>query len=60
MWRTPAPGELELFFRMEAAAVEHARAECRPHNWLGWMVWWGTACQQHTTVAALREPTGPS
>lgn len=27
--RSP-PGELELFFRMDAAAVEHARAKRRP------------------------------
>ena len=38
----PSPGELELFFRMDAATVELARSKRRPHNKLGWAAQWGT------------------
>jgi hypothetical protein len=31
----PSPGELELFFRMDTAALEHATSKRRPHNRLG-------------------------
>jgi len=38
----PSPGELELFFRMDAATVEHVKSKRRSHNRLGWSVQWGT------------------
>jgi hypothetical protein len=38
----PSPGELELFFRMDTATLEHANSKRRHRNRLGWSVQWGT------------------
>ena len=51
----PSPGELELFFRMDAATVEHAKARRRPHNRLGWAVQWGTVRMLGTFLSTPAE-----
>jgi TnpA family transposase len=38
----PSPGELELFFRMDAVTVARVKSKRRSHNRLGWSVQWGT------------------
>ncbi|WP_431981431.1 Tn3 family transposase [Streptomyces qinglanensis] len=38
----PSPGELEQFVRLDAKALELARAKRRPATRLGWAVQWGT------------------
>jgi hypothetical protein len=38
----PPPGDLERFFRMDAATRELASSKRRPQNRLGWAVQWGT------------------
>ncbi|MGW1364928.1 DUF4158 domain-containing protein [Streptomyces chartreusis] len=38
----PSPGELEQFFRLDARALELARAKRRAATRLGWAVQWGT------------------
>ena len=38
----PNPGELERFFRLDAKALESARAKRRATTRLGWAVQWGT------------------
>jgi hypothetical protein len=38
----PSPGDLERFFRMDAATREVALSKRRPQNRLGWAVQWGT------------------
>lgn len=51
----PSPGELELFFRMDAATLEHVRSKRRPHNRLGWSVQWGTVRMLGTFLPAPGE-----
>lgn len=51
----PSPGELELFFRMDAATVEHVRSKRRDVNRLGRAVQWGTVRMLGTFLSAPAE-----
>ena len=51
----PAPGELERFFRLDARALESARAKRRATTRLGWAVQWGTVRMLGTFLT--EEPT---
>ena len=51
----PAPGELERFFRLDAKALESARAKRRATTRLGWAVQWGTVRMLGTFLT--EEPT---
>lgn len=49
---SPSPGELEMFFRLDASTLEYALSKRRPHNRLGWAVQWGTVRMLGTFLAA--------
>ncbi|HEY9416874.1 MAG TPA: DUF4158 domain-containing protein [Pseudonocardia sp.] len=51
----PSPGELELFFRMDAKTLAHAKSTRRPHNRLGWSVQWGTIRMLGTVLSTPAE-----
>ena len=51
----PTPGELERFFRLDAKALESARAKRRATTRLGWAVQWGTVRMLGTFLT--EEPT---
>ena len=51
----PTPGELEQFFRLDAKALESARAKRRATTRLGWAVQWGTVRMLGTFLT--EEPT---
>ncbi|GGV57568.1 transposase [Streptomyces spectabilis] len=55
----PSVQELEEFFRLDAVALEQARAKRQAHNRLGWAVQWGTVRMLGTFLSAPADvPTG--
>jgi uncharacterized protein DUF4158/Tn3 transposase DDE domain-containing protein len=51
----PSPGELELFFRMDAATVAQVQSKRRSYNRLGWSVQWGTVRMLGTFLSTPAE-----
>lgn len=51
----PSVQELEEFFRLDAVALDQARAKRRSHNRLGWAVQWGTVRMLGTFLSVPSE-----